>query len=135
MQWHHYHVHVHIALIAQCKHSKYNKYNVIQIIFATSHNHGYSNILVLFCEVSNFLVVLPLLSTRSQHVVEVFQRGYLAYFGPPLYTICDFDPAFISSLMEAFLQNFNIKMITVSVTNHKTLLAEHGIKILSNLFV
>ena len=37
--------------------------------------------------------------------------------------------------MEAFSQNLNIKMITVSGTNHKSLLTEHGIKSLSNLLV
>ena len=37
--------------------------------------------------------------------------------------------------MEAFLQNLNIRMIIVGVNNHKSLLAEHGIKSLSNLLV
>ena len=68
-------------------------------------------------------------------MVEVFKRGYLAYFGPSSHIICDLDPAFTSSLMEAFLQNLNIKMITVSVINLKSLLAEYGIKSLSNLLV
>ena len=95
-------------------------------------NHGYSHILVLLCEVSNILVALPLHFIRAQHVVEVFQRGYLAYFSLPSHIICDLGPAFTSSLMEALLQNLNIKMITVSVTNHKSLLAEYGIK---NLFI
>ena len=37
--------------------------------------------------------------------------------------------------MEAFVEKLNIRMITVSTTNHKSLLAEHGIKSLSNLLV
>ena len=84
-------------------------------------NHGYSHILVLPCGVSNFLVALPLHFTRAQYVVEVFQRGYLAYFGPPSHIICDLHPVFTSSLLEAFLQIFSIKMITLRVTNHKSL--------------
>ena len=55
--------------------------------------------------------------------MEVFQRGYLAYFAPSSHIICDLDPAFIPSLMEVFLQNLSIKMITVSVTKNKSLLA------------
>ena len=47
-------------------------------------NRGYSHILVLLCEVSNYMVALPLTSTRTQNILEAFQRGYLAYFGPPL---------------------------------------------------
>ena len=37
--------------------------------------------------------------------------------------------------MEAFTEQLGIKMIMVSPTNHKSLLAEHGIKSLSNLLV
>ena len=63
-------------------------------------NRGYSHILVMLCEVSNYMVALPLQSTRTQSTLEAFQRGYLAYFGPPTYIICDQDPAFTSSLMK-----------------------------------
>ena len=98
-------------------------------------NRGYSHILVLLCEVSNYMVALPLSSTRTQSILEAFQRGYLAYFGPPTHIICDQDPAFTSSLMEAFVTHLNIKVILVSPTNHKSLQAEHGIKSLSGLLV
>ena len=98
-------------------------------------NRGYSHILVLLCEVSNYMVALPLSSTRTQNILEAFQRGYLAYFGPPTHIICDQDLAFTSSLMEAFVTQLNIKVILVSPTNHKSLQAEHGIKSLSGLLV
>ena len=81
-------------------------------------NRGYSHILVLLCEVSNYMVALPLQSTRTQSISEAFQRGYLAYFGPPTQIICDHDTAFTSSLMQAFVTQLNIKMILVSPTNH-----------------
>ena len=98
-------------------------------------NRGYSHILVLLCEVSNYMVALPLSSTRTQNILEAFQRGYLAYFGPPTHIICDQDPAFTSSLIEALVTQLNIKVILVSPTNHKSLQAEHGIKSLSGLLV
>ena len=82
-------------------------------------NKGYSHILVQFCEVSSCMVALPLQSTRTQSILEAFQRGYLAYFGPPTHIICDQDPAFTSFLMEAFVTQLNIKVILVSPTNHK----------------
>ena len=69
------------------------------------------------------------------HILDVFQKGYLAYFGPPTHIICDQDPAFTSSLMGAFIKQLNIQMIMISPTNHKSLLAEHGIKSLSSLLV
>ena len=98
-------------------------------------NRGYSHILVLLCEVSNYMVALPLQSTRTQSISEAFQRGYLTYSGPPTHIICDQDPAFTSSPMEASLTQLNIKVILVSPTNHKPLQAEHGIKSLSGLLV
>ena len=66
-------------------------------------NKGYSHILVLLCEVTNYMVALPLMSARTPHILDAFQKGYLAYFGPPTHIICDQDPAFTSSLMEAFV--------------------------------
>ena len=39
--------------------------------------HGSTQILVLLCEVSHYMVALPLHSTRFQHILEVFQRGYM----------------------------------------------------------
>ena len=59
----------------------------------------------------------------------------MAYFGPLTHIICDQDPAFTSSLMEAFALKLNINIILVSPTNHKSLQAEHGIKSLSGLLV
>ena len=91
-------------------------------------NKGYSHILVLLCEVTNYMVALPLMSTRTPHILHAFQKGYLAYFGPPTHIICDQDPAFTSSLMEAFVTQLNIKIVLVSPTNHQSLQAEHGIK-------
>ena len=98
-------------------------------------NKGYSHILVLLCEVSNNMVALPLMSTRTPLILEAFQRGYLAYFGPPIHLVCDQDQAFTSSLMEAFVTRLNIKVILVSPTNHQSLQAEHAIKSLSGLLV
>ena len=98
-------------------------------------NKGYSHILLLLCEVTNYMVALPLMSTRTPHILDAFQKGYLAYFGPPTHIICDQDPAFTSSLMEAFVTQLNIKIVLVSHTNHQSPQAEHGIKSLSGLFV
>ena len=66
-------------------------------------NKGNSHILVLLCEVTNYMVALPLMSTRTPHILDAFHRGYLAYFGPTTHIVCDQDPAFTSYLMEAFV--------------------------------
>ena len=94
-------------------------------------NKGYSHILVLLCEDTNYMVALPLMSTRIPHILDAFQKGYLAYFGPPTHIICDQNPAFTLSPMEAFVTQL---IILVSPTN-QSLQAEHGIKSLSGLLV
>ena len=96
---------------------------------------AYSHILVLLCEVTNYMVGLHLMSTRTPHILDAFQRGYIAYFGPPIHVVCDQDPAFTSSLMEAFVTQVSIKVILVSPTNYQSLQTEHGIKSLSGLLV
>ena len=98
-------------------------------------SRGYFFILIIWSEVTNFIVTLPLSSTKIPHIMDVFERGYLAYYIPPTHIICDMDPAFTSSLMEALSRQLNIKILTVSLTNCKSLLAEHGVKSLSSLLV
>ena len=74
------------------------------------------------------MVALPLCSTKTPHILEVFQKGYVTYFGPPTHIVCDQDAAFTNSLMDTFTEQLSIKMIMVILTNHKSLVAEHGIK-------
>ena len=50
-----------------------------------------------------------------------------------LFTIMDQDSAFQSSVMNYLLKTFDIKINTVALYNHQTLLAEHGIKSLSTI--
>ena len=95
----------------------------------------YKFILVLLCEVSNFLVASPLKSATSPEICSVIMDQFIAYFGCPVRIISDQDPAFMSTLTTWFFQQYGIKLLVVSPTNHKSLLAEHGIKSLSNLLI
>ena len=95
-------------------------------------NCGYSYILVRSVKLFGSAT---LTLYKDPHILQVFQKDYIAYSGPPTHIVCDQDASFTSSLMQAFTEQLNIKMIMVSPTNHKSLLAEHGIKSLSNLLV
>ena len=80
------------------------------------------------------LIVEPLLCiVQTSEICEAIKHGFIGYFGPPTHVMCDQDPAFMSSLSQYFMACFGIKVITVSTTNHKSLLAEHGIKSLPNI--
>ena len=72
-------------------------------------SHGYLYILVLLCEVSNYMIALPLHSTKTSHILQEFQKGYVIFLGSPTHIVCDQDAAFTSSLMEAFTEQLGIK--------------------------
>jgi hypothetical protein len=93
----------------------------------------YSYFLLLMCEVSNFIVVQPLKSCQAAEIVKTLFHTYSRYFGTPTHIICDQDPAFTSSLVKYMTQQYGTHLVFISPTNHKSLLAEHGIKSLSSL--
>ena len=92
---------------------------------------GHSYILVMLCEISNFMVTAPMVTATSPEICQVMQDHLICVFGTPVKLICDQDPAFMSHLTQTMLLSYGVKLITVSPTNHKSLLAEHGIKSLS----
>ena len=96
---------------------------------------GYKYILVMLCEISNFMVTAPMVTATSPEICKVIQDNLICVFGTPVKLICDQDPAFMSHLTQQMLISYGVKLITVSPTNHKSLLAEHGIKSLSNILM
>ena len=99
----------------------------------SSGKNSYNFILVMLCEVSNFLVVCPLKTARTIEICKAINKSFIKYFSPPTHIMCDQDPAFMSTMAQVFFQHFGIRVITVSTTNHKSLLAEHGIKSLGEI--
>ena len=97
--------------------------------------NGYKFILVMLCEISNFMVTVPLFTATSVEVCKALQDHLICYFGAPIKLICDQDPAFVSHLSTTMMQSYGTKLITVSPTNHRSLLAEHGIKSLSKIMM
>ena len=85
--------------------------------------NGYNYILVMLCEISNFMVTDPLFTVTSPEICKALQDNLISVFGTPVKLICDPDPAFTSHLTQTMLQSYGTKLITVSPTNHKSLLA------------
>ena len=71
----------------------------------------------------------------ASEVCRILVEEFIAYFSTPVRIVCDQDPAFMSSLCRYCLQQYKIQILSVGVTNHKSLQAEHGIKSLSNLIL
>ena len=95
----------------------------------------YKYILVLLCDISNFLVATPMKKATAEEVCTIIFNNFMAYYAVPMRIICDQDPAFMSSLCQWFYKAYDIQLVTVSPTNHKSLQAEHGIKSLSNILM
>ena len=93
----------------------------------------YKYILVLLCDISNFLVAIPMRKATTEEVCSILFDNFMAYYAVRI--ICDQDPAFMSSLCQWFFKAYGIQLVTVSPTNHKSLQAEHGIKSLSNILM
>ena len=107
----------------------------MDIKYMPKSTKGYNYMLVILCEITNFLVTIPLKQATAPEVCKVLVEEFIAYFSTPVRIVCDQDPAFMSSLCKYCFQQYKIQILTVSVTNHKSLQAEHGIKSLSNLII
>ena len=107
----------------------------MDIKYMPTSSKRYKFLLVLLCEVSNFIVTHPMSEISSTHVCTILVDNFISYFSTPVRIICDQDPSFLSSLTQYCFQQYGIKLVTVSPTNHRSLLAEHGIKSLSNLIM
>ena len=107
----------------------------MDIKYMPKSNRGYKYMIVILCEITNFLVTHPLKEVTASEVCRILVEEFIAYFSTPVRIVCDQDPAFMSSLCRYCFQQYKIQILTVCVTNHKSLQAEHGIKSLSNLIL
>ena len=65
----------------------------------------YKYILVLLCDISNFLVATPMKKATAEEVCSILFDNFMAYYAVPMRIICDQDPAFMSSLCQWFFKD------------------------------
>ena len=70
----------------------------MDIKYMPTSSKRYKFLLVLLCEVSNFIVTHPMSGISSTHVCTILVDNFIAYFSTPFRIICDQDPSFLSSL-------------------------------------
>ena len=107
----------------------------MDIKYMPKSNKGFKFLLVILCEITNFLVTHPMKEISAENVCTILVDEFISYFSTPVRIVCDQDPSFMSTLCQYCFQQYKIQLITVSVTNHKSLQAEHGIKSLSNMII
>ena len=91
---------------------------------------GHWYILCMIDEMTNYLITAPLYQARSEEVGEALIENIISKFGTPDYIMKDQDSVFISSLMSYLFKKLGINIKTVGPYDHKSLQAEHGLKIL-----
>ena len=75
----------------------------------------FSYILVMLCEISNFIVAVPMRTATAPEICEAIMENFIGYFGTPTRIVCDQDPAFMSHLTQWFF-----KVIWNSCDNSKS---------------
>ena len=70
---------------------------------AATQGQPWKYLLVLLCEVSNFVVLTPMKTTASPEICKTIYNEFITHYGAPDCIICDQDPAFISKLMSYFV--------------------------------
>ena len=96
-------------------------------VMPRSHkSHKY--ILWIINEVMNYLIMVPIFQARSEKIEDTPIENVISKYCIPEYIIMDQDSAFMSSLMTYLLNEFGIKIKTVTPYNHQSLQAENGIK-------
>ena len=114
---------INIGILAMCKVSMDVKHMLVH-----KSPHKYRYILVILCEVSNFMVMIPLRDAQTKEICIGINKFFIHNYSPPTHIICNQATSFLLSLAQAFFHHYGICIITVSPTNHQLLLAEHGIK-------
>ena len=54
----------------------------------------YNYILVILCEVSNFIVAVPMKTATAPEICSAIMDSFMGYFGTPIRIVCDQRPSF-----------------------------------------
>lgn len=100
----------------------------IDIKFMPNSRKGFKYILLMCCEYSNYLEAAPLMTQKSEEVVEKLQQKIFFVWGPPEEIISDQGPNFTSELTTAVYDATGVHLTLVSPDNHGSLRVERYIK-------
>ena len=85
----------------------------------------YNYILAILCEVSNFIVAVPMKTATTPEIFNAIMDSFMGYFGTLIRIVCDQDPAFMSHLTQWFLHTYGIHVTAASPTKHLTGLGDN----------
>jgi hypothetical protein len=94
---------------------------------------GYHHILLCTCEISNYVVGVPIKDLTSVTIAEALFYHVICVFGPPKSFIIDEAKSLTSEVMLAIYASLNIKPHTISPYNHGSNRTERYIQTANNM--
>ena len=89
---------------------------------------GFKYILVVVCEVSSYMVAVPLRQERAPEISRALVDRVFAYFGMPAMLIVDQAQYNVGEIMRNILKLTQTSLKVISPRNHQALVAECSIK-------
>ena len=75
---------------------------------------GYHLLLVITCDQTNFIIVVPLRDRQTQTIAEALIYRVIYSFGPPRWIVCDEATEFTSAIIQAILTMLNCRLKVIS---------------------
>ena len=95
--------------------------------------YGYEFLLIAVCEVTNFIVAIPLVAHDAVSIAHAMLDRIFLIFGPPKTLIIDEDRALSAKVMHYILDALKVQVKCISPYNHGSLKTERYIQTLNNL--
>jgi hypothetical protein len=103
------------------------------IKYMPKSNLGYHHILLCTCEISNYVVGVPIKDLSSITIAEALFYHVICIYGPPKSFIIDEAKSLTSEVMLAIYASLNIKPHTISPYNHGSNRTERYIQTANNM--
>ena len=112
----------------------YKPFDRISLDFKSMPNSatGFKHIMVACCEITRFVICVPLKTIDAQTVCEAIIQKIITIFGPPSCIITDAASSLTGKLLTSLCESLGIDKKLVSVENHGSLHVERQIRTISN---
>jgi hypothetical protein len=97
------------------------------------NSQGFHYILLCTCEVSNYVVGIPIPNTKAETIAEQLWHKIVCVFGPPKSLIIDEAKSLTSQVTTLLYKSLKIQPITISPYNHGSNKTERYIQTLNNM--
>ena len=96
-------------------------------------NQGFNYILFATCEISNYVVGIPIQKANAVTIAEALLNRIVYQFGPPKTLIIDEDRTLSADVLMHIYNTLNIRSQVISPLNHGSLRTERYIRSISEM--